>query len=84
MKWLIGLRPPKLAPSGRLLVDYGQWEHRQIQQGSELMGRYKTYAASIGCTTYEGALSDSIEVHTEDQLRLLTEWWEANTKGMRT
>lgn len=52
----------------------------QLRRADELVGRMHAYAASIGCTTYDdGALYDSIEVHTREQARLLAEWWAANT-----
>lgn len=54
----------------------------QLRWGGDLMRRQHAYAASIGCTTYdEGALYDSIEVHTEEQASLLAAWWAANTTG---
>lgn len=44
------------------------------------MQRYAEYASRIGCVVYAvGALHDTIEC-TEQQARLLAEWWEANTK----
>lgn len=52
----------------------------QYAAAVELLARAQAYAKSIGCTTYEsGALADSIEVHTGEQMRLLAEWWATNT-----
>ncbi len=51
----------------------------QAIAGDALLERYRDYARSIGCTTYEdGLLCDSIEVHTDEQSEALHKWWQAN------
>lgn len=51
----------------------------QTMAGIVLMKRYRTFAKSIGCTTYDdGSLCDTIEIHTGEQAVELTAWWAAN------
>jgi hypothetical protein len=51
----------------------------QTRWADNLATRMHQYAESIGCKTYDGALSDVIECNAE-QAKKLEEWWKENTK----
>lgn len=50
----------------------------QERIAADVMRRYREYAESIGCITYDGAMWDEIECN-EQQSAMLAQWWAANT-----
>jgi len=52
----------------------------QTRWADDLVTRMHSYAESIGCKTYDGALSDTIECATVEQAKKIEEWWKENTK----
>lgn len=47
----------------------------QEVNAARTLGAFIAYAREIGCTVGEGALHDSIAVHTEEQAALLDAKW---------